>query len=324
MPLHQKRHGFTLIELLVVIAIIGVLVGLLLPAVQQAREAARRNSCGNNLKQISLGLHSFADTNQSGSDNSFPAATERQHATNDTSMLANCGADGWTWAVKILPMIEEQSLYSAFEAEGLRGNYPGTVHGNVGNGSLVGTFLCPSWSDGLTDINGLDFATATGGRIIREGSSHYRASIGDVYWDNCMVGHSSFDASWVQDGIGAFNFGVNNGGTSVKAGHVGTKKFTDGLSKTIQITENASAQQWWRGKHKHIVWSDLANTAPGALSSGSFNGNRNSFSSGHTGGLFGTAFADGSIRFLSYNIEPTTLAALISRAGGEVIPSGAY
>lgn len=318
----RRTRGFTLIELLVVIAIIGVLVGLLLPAVQQAREAARRNSCGNNLKQVSLGLHSYADTNQRGSDNFFPAATELQHATNDTSLLTVVGADGWTWAVKILPMIEEQSLYSDFTALGMRGSYPAGAHA-VGNASYVGSFLCPSWDAGLTDVNGVEIATATAGRLIREGSSHYRASIGDVYWANCMVGHATFSQSWVQDGIGAFTFGVNNGGTSVAAGEVGTSKFTDGLSKTIQVTENGSGQQWWRGKQRHIFWNDLNNVPAGAHDSAGGSLNRRSLGSGHQN-LFGTAFADGSVRFLPYSIDPTTLKALLTRAGGEPIPAGAY
>jgi prepilin-type N-terminal cleavage/methylation domain-containing protein len=93
------RAGFTLVELLVVIAIIGVLVALLLPAVQAAREAARRSSCGNNLKQLGIALHNFHDVN-----NSFPPGA----VDDDTNSLG--------WGVAILPYMEQMPLYQQIDA----------------------------------------------------------------------------------------------------------------------------------------------------------------------------------------------------------------
>ena len=94
----SSRRGFTLIELLVVIAIIGVLVGLLLPAVQQAREAARRSSCGNKLKQQGLGAHNYADGHMSAGDNYFPGAYD------------NFTAATTSWVESILSYMEEGNL----------------------------------------------------------------------------------------------------------------------------------------------------------------------------------------------------------------------
>ena len=91
-------HGFTLVELLVVIAIIGILVALLLPAIQAAREAARRSQCANNMKNIGLALVQYADVNKR-----LPPATPLIMATGE--------ATGGTWVVKIWPYIEEQALY---------------------------------------------------------------------------------------------------------------------------------------------------------------------------------------------------------------------
>ena len=105
-----KRRGFTLIELLVVIAIIAVLVSLLLPAVQQAREAARRTQCRNNLKQIGLAMHNYE-----GTFGSFPPGY--LGATTNCSMIRNGVApnvaQGWGWGTFILPFVDQANVYSA-------------------------------------------------------------------------------------------------------------------------------------------------------------------------------------------------------------------
>jgi prepilin-type N-terminal cleavage/methylation domain-containing protein len=100
----RLRRGFTLIELLVVIAIIGVLVALLLPAVQQAREAARRVQCRNNLRQIAVALHNYHD--RSGS---FPPSSVAGGSGLDTGW--------WSWIVRVLPEIDQQPLYAQLDLD---------------------------------------------------------------------------------------------------------------------------------------------------------------------------------------------------------------
>ncbi len=121
----NRRGGFTLVELLVVIAIIGILIGLLLPAVQAAREAARRMQCTNNLKQLGLGFQNY-------------------HDVNGALMAGTNGANGLTWAWKILPFIEQNSLYQLITWN------PATYHGSDGNAAVfnqknrISTLCCPS------------------------------------------------------------------------------------------------------------------------------------------------------------------------------------
>ncbi|QDT36943.1 DUF1559 domain-containing protein [Stratiformator vulcanicus] len=126
----MKRKGFTLIELLVVIAIIAILIALLLPAVQQAREAARRSQCKNNLKQLGLAIHNYHDNYQQ-----FPAAAYLQ-----------LGQGAWGWGTMILPYMDQAPLYDNFNV--------GTAGPNNTAGSLtvvLPTYRCPS--DPGPDLN---------------------------------------------------------------------------------------------------------------------------------------------------------------------------
>jgi prepilin-type N-terminal cleavage/methylation domain-containing protein len=134
----STRRGFTLIELLVVIAIIGVLVGLLLPAVQQAREAARRSSCGNKLKQMGLGCHNYADKHARGGDNFLPTAN---------SDIIDTG--GFSWVVKIMPYAEEANLYNAIAPNGVaHANWDADIAAAAVNTTKVDWAICPTWVGG--------------------------------------------------------------------------------------------------------------------------------------------------------------------------------
>jgi len=131
----HRRSAFTLVELLVVIAIIGVLVALLLPAVQAAREAARRSQCVNNLKQLGLTTHNYHDTYRN-----FPAGHN------------NAGTYAWGWGTFILPFMEQGNLFDQLNPNVRTGQYPDTVPTgtNIYN-TPIDAFVCPS--DPGEDVN---------------------------------------------------------------------------------------------------------------------------------------------------------------------------
>ena len=134
----MRRQGFTLVELLVVIAIIGILIGMLLPAVQQVREAANRTQCSNNIRQLSLGILNFESANSH-----FPAGSLTGEDDDDL------GNDGWGWGAQILPFIEQVNLADSLEP-GIT-NQPGVFLDTFREGAIVAggdtvipTFRCPS------------------------------------------------------------------------------------------------------------------------------------------------------------------------------------
>src|SRR5690349_15267926 len=130
----RYARGFTLVELLVVIAIIGVLVALLLPAVQAAREAARRMKCQNNLKQFGLALHNYHDT-----FGRMPAAYYRAWPT---SVGSTFGTPGWGWGAMILPRLEQQALYDTMSVNTQQLN--GAAATKVPAQTSLAMFRCPS------------------------------------------------------------------------------------------------------------------------------------------------------------------------------------
>jgi prepilin-type N-terminal cleavage/methylation domain-containing protein len=139
----QARRGFTLVELLVVIAIIGILVALLLPAVQSAREAARRMQCQNNCKQLGLALHNYHDAN-----NTFPFGS---YWPNEAEIdKKNNGNLGPNWVIAVLPFMEQQNLYNQF-------NFASPIpHANnaIPRATTLSVMMCPSDGFARTPFNG--------------------------------------------------------------------------------------------------------------------------------------------------------------------------
>lgn len=136
----QRKQGFTLVELLVVIAIIGILVALLLPAVQAAREAARRMQCSNNLKQLGVALHNYHDTHKSMPPGFLPKRNANGAKTNNVNL--------WAWGALVLPFMEQQALHDKLN---VGNNHLELISSTAGPGTLkevmqqaIPSFRCPS------------------------------------------------------------------------------------------------------------------------------------------------------------------------------------
>lgn len=276
-------EGFTLIELLVVIAIIGVLAALLLPAVQAAREAARRIRCGNNLHQMAIALHEYSNTHAY-----FPSAVV---GTTAASSLH-------TWMVMILPQMEQNALFASYNFH-LKFN---DAANSTAFATVVPPYVCPSadtpplLDDGFAANNyaascgtvpglteGIMFPSSkVGFNQITDGSSNTIAA-GEIYFDNL---------GWARGG----SLGADSGG----GGGAGAA-FSRGVSR------------WWRCASACAV--------PGfnPRRSGCSNAceQRFQFSSNHpAGAMFG--FADSHVRFLTQTMDVQVFRALITRNGGEI------
>jgi prepilin-type N-terminal cleavage/methylation domain-containing protein/prepilin-type processing-associated H-X9-DG protein len=359
----QKKRGFTLVELLVVIAIIGILVALLLPAIQAAREAARRTQCKNNLHNIGLSIHNLYNTMKYFPTGGIGPNPDIRNYLKDTYSVANPLSrvgpangplqQGLGWMFQILPFLEEGAVQGIAQQSQLQVtpiplyNCPSrrgvTFNPNPGGGSLV------------------DYAAAT--------AAPARSEIGDSEFNKYLndATYAYFKSHQVRDFWGCANCSEPSGGRDpndlkvppvkfrgiiqrsdwiafpapgLHLGYMGKMtdaKITDGTSKTILVSEKWVHSSLYQGDKINAQgddkgwadgWdfdqlrctilpprSDSEGTPPDSTPEDPKN---YLFGSAHAGGI-NTIFADGSVTFITYDVDLETFNRLGNRLDGEVI-----
>jgi prepilin-type N-terminal cleavage/methylation domain-containing protein len=360
MRLSRFRQAFTLIELLVVIAIIAVLVALLLPAVQQAREAARRSQCKNNLKQLGLACHNYHDV-----FNTFPLNWYNGQNTQQGDPYNPTYPNGsWPWTVMAFPYIDQSPLYnilstyfgavSSGQPPNIGMGFQGSVNGLPSPLSLAKTpisvFVCPSNQEGLVRNHQIiepDNGGWNAPYSMPAGGIDYVGNLGHMWagWHDCgnvpdftnisplFARGSNPGTPWASERWNNDNPLIN--GTFLYRGSRGIHEITDGTSNTVLLYECMH----WRGGNPYDVinYNDCANWASGLCATGTMRNpinNRNpawSYGNGdirnwgpssyHTGGCH-VVLGDGSVRFVSENIGHLVRYAIAVRNDG--VPVGAF
>lgn len=318
----RRRSAFTLVELLVVIAIIGILVALLLPAIQAAREAARRMSCQNNMKQLGLALHTFHDTFER-----FPPGA--QENVYPVPRSGNTYIKGTSWLVFILPQMEQQAVYDQYD---FSQPYSAEVNNIVGN-TLIPGHKCPAGPQQIRSSNGAErtndgtYNHTTHYYGIMGPSSRANPSIvvlnGTSY--RYVVGGATGNGAYATDGmLGQYR---DNPG-SVTTGHYMTlAEVLDGTTNTLMLGERSvflppgqtnDYRSWVRGQNGGSgTTKNVTYPINSTLYNGSNNFNDISMGSTHPGGC-NFALGDASVRYVSEDIDLALYKALASVRNGEV------
>jgi prepilin-type N-terminal cleavage/methylation domain-containing protein/prepilin-type processing-associated H-X9-DG protein len=298
-----NRRGFTLLELLVVIGIIAVLIGLLVPAVMKVREAANRIQCSNNLKQIALALHNYHDAN-----GKFPPGAVM--GPFPPLVTTTAGHGNMTF---LLPYLEQEGLFRQY-------------HWNL------------DWSDWPNQpvvshhLRVLQCPSAEADRVQKDyqNINHGKVAACSDYAGFREVPPAMVDLGYVAPGTCRDSVLMINQ-------TCGIAHITDGTSNTILYAEDAGRPQLWRKGRPvpgrlvsgggwaslNLIWGTPPDQAPPPWPCAINCTNQREIYSFHPGGA-NAVFADGSVHFLKAGMSIRTLAALVTRAGGEVVSAGDY
>jgi prepilin-type N-terminal cleavage/methylation domain-containing protein/prepilin-type processing-associated H-X9-DG protein len=340
MPRWNRRSAFTLVELLVVIAIIGVLVALLLPAVQAAREAARRSQCTNNMKQVALGLLNFESANEA-----LPGGSSYEERNVPTADRNN-----WKrWVVEVLPFMEQTSIHSQVDVTEpfFLSTTPAALRNRkLAAETVITALICPSDPQAASPI--LEDRVASGDNPPVSQGLWYKGSMGPTIPDHCAflvsgmtaaeqnavcMGAdygSAFATSSFKSNCFAGIKGMSCPDSSVCVGMicrtkhgVELRQVSDGTSNTILIGEtlpghseyNCTFCENMNVGSTHVPLNAMESDVPGATPR-STHDRSNGFKSLHQGGV-NFAFSDGSVHFVSEAADWYLVNALGTKAADD-------
>jgi prepilin-type N-terminal cleavage/methylation domain-containing protein/prepilin-type processing-associated H-X9-DG protein len=324
----NPSQGFTLVELLVVIAIIGILIGMLLPAVQQVREAARRTTCANNMRQMGLAIHNyesahmqFPSAGQAKRGGTGPNAGQNVFFTNRQNLESFADASH-SVQTYILPFIEQNNVYQLFN---LRYRYdispdgPEAPTNQQAAKFSIGTYLCPSTQRAsLVDAEGYGFTDYSAPVTVRPGLS---GDPNQPRYKCALNGDSSRRIGSITDGTSntvaiaedAGRFDVDTGGfmvvkpESMDDGTVANRRSWSWADpdNAFNVDRLVNNNAYPRGGPEGCTW-DIVNCGP----------NEETFSF-HPAGA-NVNFCDGSVHFIAEDIDAVVFTAIMSKDGGEV------